>query len=261
MTALPQQKNSPQGLRLLNVASSVDPAAGGISSRFFVSAGRSSIWVHEVETVTVDAPDSASEEKSPVAGSFEGSAARAAGILVRFRPVAEAKRRQVRCPNFPWTLAFQFACRTSCRPAGQPAPTSFFRTGCSIPWFQAPIPGQAPEETGFLVDMSRIRSPARCGSRSCLRCEEERFSLARSSFWPYRCVERVVPLGTSEPPQNRDEQLKGCLFGCLSRASGDKRVTSSFWAAFTRRRAAIFSCAPSWSSCAPVHAKNGTICT
>jgi glycosyltransferase involved in cell wall biosynthesis len=36
-------------------------------------------------------------------------------------------------------------------------------------------------------------------------CEEERL-LARQSFTPYRCTERVVPLGTGEPPQDQKEQ-------------------------------------------------------
>jgi glycosyltransferase involved in cell wall biosynthesis len=38
-------------------------------------------------------------------------------------------------------------------------------------------------------------------------CQEE-LLLARQSFRPYRCVERVVPLGTSTPPENKEDQQK-----------------------------------------------------
>src|SRR5271170_7056686 len=81
MTGLPQPKSSSRGLRLLNVASSIDPAAGGISESILRLSKAVIELGHEVETVSVDDPKSPWKSgidvpihlKGPIDGPLESS--------------------------------------------------------------------------------------------------------------------------------------------------------------------------------------------
>jgi glycosyltransferase involved in cell wall biosynthesis len=71
------------------------------------------------------------------------------------------------------------------------------------PWFKRYYPVKHLKKTVFwwMSEYAVLRD-----ARAVLFTCQEELLLARESFWPYRCVERVVPLGTGEPPENKDEQ-------------------------------------------------------
>src|SRR5476649_686630 len=74
MTVSSHQKIPARGLRLLNVASSVDPAAGGISESILRLSKAVMNLGHEVEIVSVDAPGSAWEKGLQVPVHMKGPA-------------------------------------------------------------------------------------------------------------------------------------------------------------------------------------------
>jgi glycosyltransferase involved in cell wall biosynthesis len=71
------------------------------------------------------------------------------------------------------------------------------------PWFKRHYPVKHLKKCVFwwLAEYSVLRD-----ARAVLFTCEEELRLARESFRPYRCVERVVPLGTSGPPENERGQ-------------------------------------------------------
>jgi hypothetical protein len=74
LSELPEQKAASRGLRLLNVASSIDPAAGGISESILRLSSAVGRLGHEVETVSVDAPDSPWKKDLPLPVHMKGPA-------------------------------------------------------------------------------------------------------------------------------------------------------------------------------------------
>jgi glycosyltransferase involved in cell wall biosynthesis len=73
------------------------------------------------------------------------------------------------------------------------------------PWFQRYYPLKHLKKCAFwwLTEYSVLRD-----ARAVLFTCREELLLARESFRPYQCVERVVPLGTSRPPENKEEQQR-----------------------------------------------------
>ncbi len=95
------------------------------------------------------------------------------------------------------------ATRRAARSAGRPY--FIFPHGMLDPWFKRYYPVKHLQKCAYwwLTEYSVLRD-----ARAVLFTCKEELLLARESFRPYKCVERVVPLGTSEPPQNKDEQQK-----------------------------------------------------
>ena len=204
MTLSPPNKLPARALRLLNVASSLDPAAGGISesiarlSRAVINLG------HEVETVTVDDPASAWQKglsiplhlKGPPRGPLEYSADFDQWLK------ENAGRFDAIISHGLWRFNSR-AARLAARAAGRPY--FVFPHGMLDPWFKRYYPVKHLKKSVFwwLSEYAVLRD-----ARAVLFTCQEEMILARESFWPYRCVERVVPLGTGEPPQNVEEQRK-----------------------------------------------------
>lgn len=204
MTVSPQSKIPARGLRLLNVASSIDPAAGGISesllrlSKAVVNLG------HEVEIVSVDAPDSAWGKNLQVPVHLKGPARGPLEYSRDFNQwlMQNAGRFDAIISHGLWRFNSR-ATRLAARSAGRPY--FVFPHGMLDPWFQRYYPVKHLKKCLFwwLTEYSVLRD-----ARAVLFTCQEELLLARQSFRPYRCVERVVPLGTSMPPENKEDQQK-----------------------------------------------------
>ena len=191
-----------RGLHLLNVAASIAPEAGGVSEAIVRMSRALTGLGHDVETLTVDDPKSpwaatlsiSAQLKGPPHGRLEYSyefhrwlndnAARFDAILTHglWRYNSRAARRVARAAGRPYFV---------------------FPHGMLDPWFKRRYWGRHLGKCAYwwLTEEAVLRDAAAV----LFACEEER-DLARKSFRPYRCVERVVPLGTGEPPQNVEEQ-------------------------------------------------------
>src|SRR5476649_1702339 len=95
MTAAPQPKIPARGLRILNVGSSIDPAAGGISESILRLSKAVMKLGHEVETVSVDDPDNTWKDRLQVPIHLKGPPS---GPLEYSRDFADWLKQNV--PNF-----------------------------------------------------------------------------------------------------------------------------------------------------------------
>ncbi len=202
MTVLTQSKFPTQGLRILNVASSIDPAAGGISesilrlSKAVISLG------HEVEIVSVDAPGSAWSKDFPVPAHLKGPPR---GPLEYSRDFNVWLTQN--CGRFDAVISHGLwrynsrATRLAAKAARRPY--FVFPHGMLDPWFKRYYPIKHLKKSVFwwLTEYRVLRD----ATAVLFTCQEE-LLLARESFRPYTCVERVVPLGTSQPPENKEAQ-------------------------------------------------------
>jgi len=205
-------------LRILNVTSSIDPAAGGISesilrlSRAVINLG------HEVETVSVDDPDSPWKAGLQVPVHLKGPPRRPLEYSKDFSDWLKAN-----CSRFDALISHglwrfnSFATRQAARSAGQPY--FIFPHGMLDPWFKRYYPVKHLGKT--LYWWSKEYAVLRDAQAVLFTCQEE-LLLARKSFWPYKCVERVVPLGTGQPPADIKQQRR--VFSDKFPALGNKRV-------------------------------------
>ena len=202
MTLWPQSPIPARKLRLLNVTASIDPAAGGVSESILRISKAVMGLGHEVEIVSADDPASPWKEsvqipvhmKGPARGPLEAS------------PELNAWLKQ-NCGRFDAIISHGLwrdnsrATRVAARAAGRPY--FVFPHGMLDPWFKRYYPIKHLKK--LLFWWWREHAVLRDARAVLFTCEEEML-LARESFWPYTCVERVVPLGTSEPPGNIAEQ-------------------------------------------------------
>ena len=203
MSSPPSQDGLKRGLRLLNVATSIAPEAGDLSDSIVRMSRALKGLGHEVETLTVDGPKSpwagalsiSAQLKGPPHGrlaySYEfhrwlnDNAARFDAILTHglWRYSSRATRRAARAAKRPYFV---------------------FPHGMLDPWFRRRWSKYLGRRAyWWLTEEAVLRDAA-----AVLFAGEEERDLARKSFRPYRCVERIVPLGTDEPPRNPDEQCR-----------------------------------------------------
>ena len=109
------------------------------------------------------------------------------------------------------------AARQAARAAGRPY--FVFPHGMLDPWFKRYYPVKHLYKTAYwwLTEYAVMRD-----ARAVLFTCQEELLLARESFRPYHCVERVVPLGTGYPPENISGQ-QGAFAGKFPELQG-KRV-------------------------------------
>jgi glycosyltransferase involved in cell wall biosynthesis len=135
MTVLPKPGNASRGLRILNVASSIDPAAGGISESILRLSKTLIDLGHEVETVSVDDPASSWKAGIQVPVHLQGPAR---GPLEYSRSFDEWLTQN--CGRFDAVIShglWRFnsrAARRAARSAGRPY--FVFPHGMLDPWFK-----------------------------------------------------------------------------------------------------------------------------
>jgi glycosyltransferase involved in cell wall biosynthesis len=194
---------SSRGLRLLNVASSVDPAAGGVPEAI-LSLSRALLDLgHEVETVTVDDPKCSWAASLPVPVHLKGPAHGRLEYSWEFHRWLHdnAARFDAMVSHGLW----RYNSRAS-RRAAQAAkrPYFVFPHGMLDPWFRRYRMKHLGKSAYWWVTEEAVLRD----SAAVLFATEVEMELARKSFRPYRCLERVVPLGTAAPPGNGDEQRR-----------------------------------------------------
>jgi glycosyltransferase involved in cell wall biosynthesis len=205
MTVLPQQKIPGKGLKLLNVTASIDPAAGGVSESILRMSKAVMKLGHEVEIVSVDAPDSAWRDQLQIPIHMQGPPRGPLEYSSDFKQwlMQNCGRFDAIISHGLWRYNSR-ATRLAARAAGRPY--FVFPHGMLDPWFKRYYPVKHLKKCVFwwLTEYSVLRD----AQAVLFTCKEEML-LARESFWPYKWVERVVPLGTSEPPEKSDAQQKG----------------------------------------------------
>jgi glycosyltransferase involved in cell wall biosynthesis len=186
----------------LNVTSSIDPAAGGVSESILRLSKAVMNLGHEVEIVSVDAPDSAWKTSLQVPVHMKGPARGPLEYSRDFNQwlVENSGRFDAIISHGLWRFNSR-ATRLAARSAGRPY--FVFPHGMLDPWFKRYYPVKHLKKCVFwwLTEYSVLRD-----ARAVLFTCKEELLLARESFRPYKCVERVVPLGTGEPPENKEEQ-------------------------------------------------------
>jgi glycosyltransferase involved in cell wall biosynthesis len=204
MPVLPPSMTSGKRLRLLNITSSIDPAAGGVSeailriSKTVVNLG------HEVEIVSVDAPGGDIKVDSQIPTHLLGPARGPLAYSREFnRWLAQNSAKFDALISHGLWRYNSHATRQAALSAGRPY--FVFPHGMLDPWFKRYYPLKHLQKCAYwwMTEYAVLRD----AQAVLFTCKEE-LLLARESFRPYRCVERVVPLGTDEPPNNEENQRK-----------------------------------------------------
>ena len=218
MTVSPLTPTASRKLRLLNVTASIDPAAGGVSESILRMSKAVIGLGHEVEIVSADDPASPWRDslqipvhmKGPPRGSLEASPEVDAWLM------ANAARFDAIITHGLWRDNSRIT-RVAARAAGRPY--FVFPHGMLDPWFKRYYPMKHLKKSVFwwLREYAVLRD-----ARAVLFTCEEEMLLARETFWPYSCTERVVPLGTGEPPVNNADQL--AAFATAFPHLQDKRI-------------------------------------
>jgi glycosyltransferase involved in cell wall biosynthesis len=194
MTVSPPTKS----LRILNVTASINPAAGGISESILRLSKATMALGHEVEIVSVDDPASAWKESLQVPVHMTGPA------RGRMESSPEFNRWMMQnCGRFDAIISHGLwrdnsrLTRRAARAAKKPY--FIFPHGMLDPWFKRYYPAKHFQKSIYwwLTEYAVLRD-----ARAVLFTCQEEMLLARDTFRPYDCTERVVPLGTGEPPQN-----------------------------------------------------------
>ena len=189
-------------MRILHVASSLDPRGGGVAEAVrqmgaaLVRAG------HATEAVTVDPPGAPWLEGLPfpvqALGPSRGSYQHARGLADYLR----TRQEDFDCliTHGLWQHHGLAAWRA------WPGATRFvFPHGMLDPWFKRTYPKKHLKKWLYWpwAEYQILR-----GARAVFfTCEEER-RLARESFWLYRANEAVNPLGIEEPPGDGARQVE-----------------------------------------------------
>ncbi len=185
-------------MRILHVISSLNPAAGGPAEtlRQFIPALQH--LGHALTTVTLDSPDAPWMETFPGAvvglGPGKGTYQYTSRLIPWLRQNASQFDAVVVRGIWQYhSLGVWRALRHS------PTPYVVFTHGMLDPWFKMQYPLKHLKKWLYWpwAEYRVLRD-----ADAVLFTSEEECSLARESFWLYRCNERVVNYGTSAPPKD-----------------------------------------------------------
>jgi glycosyltransferase involved in cell wall biosynthesis len=205
--------------RILHAIRSVKAAGGGPIEAVKQTMAAHRQHGHQSEVLTLDSPTDPAVKELPVCCHGLGPSLTGYSYTSRLVPWLRANRERFDAVvvHGIWQYHAFGVWRTL---AGTSTPYFVFPHGMLDPWFKRTYPLKHAKKWLYWpwADYRVLRD-----ARGVLfTCEEER-SLARESFWLYRCREFVVGLGTAEPTGdpavqqqtflNRFPQLKGkrCL--------------------------------------------------
>lgn len=191
-------------MRFLRVIATLDPRHGGPAAGLRAITPALAALGHESEFVSLDAPGAAA--------SFPGAAA--------IHPLGPPRGGYAYSPRLlPWLRAhardfdavfvhglWQYhgrAVRAALR--GHRTPYYVFPHGMLDPWFRTAYPLKHAKKWAYWQLCERL--VLRDATAVFFTCEEER-RLARESFRPYVCRERVIAYGTAAPAGQADAQLR-----------------------------------------------------
>ncbi len=183
-------------MRLLRVIDTLDPRTGGPAAGVRALTPVLQAQGHETVIVTLDAPDQAG---APPAGATIiplGPARNRYRYSSALRPwlSAHAAKFDAVIVHGLWQDLGRSVRRAT---RGWPVPYFVYPHGMLDPWFRRAYPGRHLKKWLYwqLVERHVLRDAAAV----LFTCEEER-RLARRSFAPYACHERVVSYGTAGAP-------------------------------------------------------------
>ncbi len=192
-------------MRILHVASSLDPRGGGVAEAIRQTAAALVRAGHATEVATVDAPGEPWLEGLPfpvhALGPSRGSYQYARGLTAWLR----SRREDFDCliTHGLWQHHGLAAWRS-----WRGKPRFVFTHGMLDPWFKRTYPTKHLKKWLYWPWAEyRILREAQA---VFFTCEEER-QMARESFWLYRANEAVNALGIEEPPGDAERQKEAFL--------------------------------------------------
>lgn len=206
-------------MRLLRVIATLDPRHGGPAAGLRAITPALAELGHESEFVCVDAPDRVEPVPGAVAvhalGSARGGYAYAPGLAPWLRQ--HGARFDAVFVHGLW----QYHGRAVRRALhGSATPYFVFPHGMLDPWFRRAHPFKHLKKWAYwqAVEQHVLRDAAAV----LFTCDEER-RLARQSFRPYACRERVVAYGTAAPAEAAERQRQAW------RAAAPEVADRPFW--------------------------------
>ncbi len=191
-------------LRLLNIASSIDPAAGDVSAEIVGLSRALAGLGHQVDTLTVDDPKSPWASTLALPAQLKGPPHGRLQYSWEFHRWLheQAGQYDALLTHGLWRYNSR-ATRRAAKAAGRPY--FVIPHGTLSPWFKRRYWGQHLRKCGawLLAEEAVLQDAA-----AVLFAGEIERDLARGSFRPYRCVERVAPIGSDAPPGKADEQRR-----------------------------------------------------
>jgi glycosyltransferase involved in cell wall biosynthesis len=184
-------------MRILHVMRSVDPVGGGVAevvTRLGLEEVRTG---QSVRVATLDDPDAPWLARFPLPIDGLGPVATTYGYTSRFGPWLGQHLHSfdVICVHGLWQYP-GFAVWRAARKSG--TPYLVFPHGMLDPWFKRRYPLKHAKK--YLYWPWAEYRVLRDAAAVLFTAEDERL-LARQSFWPYCCREKVVTLGTAAPPE------------------------------------------------------------
>jgi glycosyltransferase involved in cell wall biosynthesis len=191
-------------MRFLRVIATLDPRHGGPSAGLRAITPELSALGHTTDFVSIDPPDSRAILSGGHAHYRLGPARGGYAYSARLEPWLRQH-----APDYDAVFVhglWQYhgrAVRAVLR--RQPTPYFVFPHGMLDPWFRRAYPMKHLKKWAYwqLCERHVLRDAAAV----CFTCEQER-RLARQSFRPYACRERVVAYGTVAPEPADDRQLR-----------------------------------------------------
>lgn len=190
-------------MRFLRVIATLDPRHGGPAAGLRAITPELSALGHTTEFISVDPPDSRAVLSGGHAHYRLGPARGGYAYSARLAPWLRqhAADYDAVFVHGLWQYHGR-AVRTALR--GGPTPYFVFTHGMLDPWFRRAYPMKHLKKWAYwqLCERHVLRDAAAV----LFTCEQER-RLARDSFRPYACRERVVAYGTAAPEAAEERQL------------------------------------------------------
>ncbi len=194
-------------MKLLYVIPSLEPEAGGTAEMVKIIGKAQQDLGHTVEVLSLDTPGSAWLIESPLPVHALGRGRLKYGYNPKLREwlLAHAAEYDAVIVNGLWQYT-SFGTWSALREKG--LPYYVFTHGMLDPWFKETYPLKHLKKWLYWpwTDYRVLRD-----ARAVFFTSEQERVLARRSFWLYRCVEEVVPLGTMPPPGDGALQKAGFL--------------------------------------------------
>lgn len=191
-------------MKILHVISSVNPAGGGPIEGVKQLGAVLTSQGHHVEISSLDAPGAPYLKDFPLPVHPLGPAKYGYSFSSRFIPWLRANRKKYDAVvvNGIWQY-HSFGTWRALR--NSETPYVLFTHGMLDPWFKKEYPLKHFKK--WLYWPWAEYRVLRDAKAVLFTCEEER-ALARSSFWLYRCNEKVVNYGTARPTNDPQLDLK-----------------------------------------------------
>jgi glycosyltransferase involved in cell wall biosynthesis len=191
-------------MNILHLISSVNPAGGGPIEGIKQLGTTLESAGHNVEIASLDDPNSAFLNQSPLPVYPLGPATLKYAFSARFIPWLRSNRARYDAVivNGIWQFHSFGAWRAL---HNSNTPYVLFTHGMLDPWFKRQYPLKHLKKWMYWpwADYRVLRD----AKAVLFTCEEER-ALARKSFWLYRCNEIVVSYGTAKPKGNPDQDRR-----------------------------------------------------